>query len=200
MGNREDLLEGAKRCLLEKGYTRTTARDIAAAAGVSLAAIGYHFGSKDVLLTEALRQAIEEWGDDMARISTASKNAVDADPAERFAATWTKVTESFAQSRALWSIQFEMLAYIERDPGLRQTFAKAGKQARMALVDLFGIPASVTDPQEVEKIGAYYQTLLSGLAAQWLLDPETAPCGRDLIEAAQTVAKGLPIPTDSRTT
>ena len=29
MGNREDLLEGAKRCLLEKGYRATTARDIA---------------------------------------------------------------------------------------------------------------------------------------------------------------------------
>ena len=29
MGNREALLEGAKRCLLEKGYSRTTARDIA---------------------------------------------------------------------------------------------------------------------------------------------------------------------------
>ncbi|MGH4006514.1 MAG: TetR family transcriptional regulator, partial [Pseudonocardiaceae bacterium] len=44
MGNREDLLAGAKRCLYEKGYGRTTARDIAAAAGgVSLAAIGYHF-------------------------------------------------------------------------------------------------------------------------------------------------------------
>src|SRR6185437_10410782 len=50
MGNREDLLEGAKRCLLEKGYRATTARDIAAASGVSLAAIGYHFGSKEALM------------------------------------------------------------------------------------------------------------------------------------------------------
>ncbi len=28
MGHREDLLEGAKRCLLAKGFARTTARDI----------------------------------------------------------------------------------------------------------------------------------------------------------------------------
>ncbi|MET1071471.1 MAG: TetR family transcriptional regulator, partial [Umezawaea sp.] len=34
MGNREDLLVGAKRCLLDKGYARTTARDIATEAGV----------------------------------------------------------------------------------------------------------------------------------------------------------------------
>ena len=45
MGNREALLLGAKCCLLEKGLARTTARDIGGAAGVSLAAIGYHFRS-----------------------------------------------------------------------------------------------------------------------------------------------------------
>ncbi|MGH3648185.1 MAG: TetR/AcrR family transcriptional regulator, partial [Micromonosporaceae bacterium] len=50
MGNREALLEGAKRCFHEKGYARTTARDIAQASGVSLAAIGYHFGSKEALM------------------------------------------------------------------------------------------------------------------------------------------------------
>ena len=33
MGNREDLLAAAKRCLYEKGYAHTTARDIAAASG-----------------------------------------------------------------------------------------------------------------------------------------------------------------------
>ena len=54
MGNREALIEGAKTCLMEKGYNRTTARDIATAAGVSLAAIGYHFGSKDDLMNEAM--------------------------------------------------------------------------------------------------------------------------------------------------
>jgi AcrR family transcriptional regulator len=61
MGNREALLEGAKRCLLEKGYAKTTARDIADAAGVSLAAIGYHYGSKESLLEQAFMAAMEEW-------------------------------------------------------------------------------------------------------------------------------------------
>lgn len=54
MGNREDLLAGARRVIVERGVANATARDIAQAAGVSLAAIGYHFGSKDQLVTEAL--------------------------------------------------------------------------------------------------------------------------------------------------
>jgi AcrR family transcriptional regulator len=60
MGNREDLLAGALECLKTKGWTRTTVRDIAAAAGVNHAAIGYHFGSG--ALIEAFTQAIEAWG------------------------------------------------------------------------------------------------------------------------------------------
>jgi AcrR family transcriptional regulator len=62
MGNREDLPAGALACLKDKGWARTTVRDIAAAAGVNHAAIGYHFGSREALLTSAFVQAMEEWG------------------------------------------------------------------------------------------------------------------------------------------
>ena len=65
MGNREDLIAGAKRCLIEKGYAHTTARDIAAASGVSLAAIGYHFGSKDALMNQAVYESVGEWADEV---------------------------------------------------------------------------------------------------------------------------------------
>src|SRR5687767_6688051 len=54
ISHREDLIEGAIKCLRTKGYARTTARDIAAASGAGLASIGYHFGSKDALLAKAL--------------------------------------------------------------------------------------------------------------------------------------------------
>jgi len=53
MGHKEDLLEGAQRCLLAKGFVRTTARDIVAESGTNLASIGYHYGSKDALLVQA---------------------------------------------------------------------------------------------------------------------------------------------------
>lgn len=33
MGNREDLLAGARKAIIERGVAKTTARDIAAAAG-----------------------------------------------------------------------------------------------------------------------------------------------------------------------
>ena len=58
MGNREELLRGAKQSLVENGWGRSTVRAIADAAGVSHAAIGYHFGSREALLTQALETAM----------------------------------------------------------------------------------------------------------------------------------------------
>ena len=36
MGHREDLLTAARQCLEDKGYARTTARDLVAASGTNL--------------------------------------------------------------------------------------------------------------------------------------------------------------------
>src|SRR3954465_1880025 len=89
MGHREDLLDGAKRCLYEKGYARTTARDIVAASGTNLASIGYHYGSKEALLNQALMSATEDFGEAIDRLMGATPPA--ADPFERFEAIWTRV-------------------------------------------------------------------------------------------------------------
>jgi TetR/AcrR family transcriptional regulator, regulator of cefoperazone and chloramphenicol sensitivity len=42
----------------EKGYEGTSVRDLATAAGVNVAAVSYHFGSKDALYHEALRACL----------------------------------------------------------------------------------------------------------------------------------------------
>ena len=73
MGHREDLLAGAKKALLEKGYARTTARDIVAASGTNLGSIGYHYGSTEALMNAAMLSAIEEWGDAFGAALAASR-------------------------------------------------------------------------------------------------------------------------------
>ncbi|MFB4298209.1 TetR/AcrR family transcriptional regulator [Actinomadura sp. NTSP31] len=190
MGNREDLLAGARRCLLTKGYARTTARDVATESGVSLAAIGYHFGSKDELLRAALRQAIEEWGGEIAAI-LAAETGRGLSGAERFEATWARVLESFARTRPLWAIQFEVIAQIERTPELRDAFPEANREARLGLAELFGAGAAELGERRAELVGACYQALLAGLAAQALVDPGGVPAASDLLEAVRAIAAGI---------
>ncbi|MGW0884430.1 TetR/AcrR family transcriptional regulator [Streptomyces sp. NPDC002671] len=54
------LLEGALRTLSEQGIAKTSARTVAAAAGVNQALVFYHFGSVDELLATACRYGAEK--------------------------------------------------------------------------------------------------------------------------------------------
>src|SRR4051812_11888707 len=49
---RTAILEAAERLYADRGFADVTLRDIVAAADVNLAAVNYHFGSKDELIAE----------------------------------------------------------------------------------------------------------------------------------------------------
>jgi AcrR family transcriptional regulator len=49
---RASILDAAERLYADRGFSDVTLRDIVAAAGVNLAAVNYHFGSKDELIAE----------------------------------------------------------------------------------------------------------------------------------------------------
>jgi AcrR family transcriptional regulator len=189
MGNREDLLKGAKRCLLEKGYRATTARDIAAASGVSLAAIGYHFGSKEALMNQAVYEAVGEWSEGFEQaLAAADPNATAA---ERIELLWTHMVESFQQSRRLWLAQVELIVETDRQPELRKFFADIQPEAHMGLAELFHGAGPETDEKTAMAVGKLYHAILIGVMSQWLLDPKTAPTGHELIEALRTVAASI---------
>jgi AcrR family transcriptional regulator len=60
---RARLIDAAIKLFAEKGYEGTSVRDLATAAGVNVAAVSYHFGSKDALYTEALRSCLAPCGE-----------------------------------------------------------------------------------------------------------------------------------------
>lgn len=187
MGHREDLLAGAKRCLLAKGYARTTARDIVAASGANLGSIGYHFGSKEALLNAALIEATVEWSDELERALTLEVDE-NANNLERFEIIWNRVIELFAKHRALWVAQFEIFAQLEYSPEMRKFFAVSQEQARGGLAMLLQHIDPSFDPDNARLVGSFYLALMTGVMAQWLVDPDTAPTGRDLAQAIRLMA------------
>ena len=100
MSHREDLLAGAVRCLRERGYAHTTARDIVAASGTNLASIGYHYGSTKALLNAAVLAAMDDFGGEMARAIGEPDPGQSA--LERFEQFWTRVIDSFRTSSQVW--------------------------------------------------------------------------------------------------
>ncbi|SDN46792.1 TetR/AcrR family transcriptional regulator [Allokutzneria albata] len=184
MGHREELLAGAKQCLYERGYARTTARDIVAVSGANLASIGYHFGSKEALLTAALIEATEEWAE-------AVNKMWDPDPdapfMERFESLWKAVVASLGEHRNLWVSTFEALNQAERLPELKRRLSNDVELARGSFAQLFGPGPEPGDERADRAVGAFYVALMQGLMVQRLLDPERAPTGEDIALAMRTI-------------
>ncbi|MFI6696083.1 TetR/AcrR family transcriptional regulator [Streptomyces sp. NPDC050433] len=202
MGHREDLLEGAKRCLLEKGYARTTARDIVAASGANLASIGYHYGSKEALLNEAFIAVTEQWGDRVTEpegaegadgaaeaATVAAEAPVGAPPAtlDHFRDVWAKVVASHEESRPVWQLQMEVVSRVGIDDGLRKALAEKQLEGREGLAEgMFGVDPK-GDPEKARVVGLLTQALLAGVMVQWMVDPETAPSAQDLTDGLRAI-------------
>lgn len=55
---RERLLDSAEKLFAENGFARTSIRKITSSAGCNIAAVNYHFGSKDNLYREVFRRRL----------------------------------------------------------------------------------------------------------------------------------------------
>ena len=190
MGHREDLLDGAKRCLVQKGFARTTARDIVKESGANLASIGYHYGSKDALLVQAYVALVEEWGDGV-QPGAGTPPTTPARSLDRFREVWTHVTDSLPESRAVWLLSFEIVLLGDRLPEVRRLLADAQEASRSGLIPLFtDVPETDLDKAVVDTEGRFYLTLLQGLMLQWLFDPDTATDADRLTEGLRRVMEG----------
>jgi len=76
------ILDTAERLIAEQGYAATSLRHIIAEAGVNLAAIHYHFGSKEELLDEVILRKAEPMNQErLARLDQAEMEAAPKPPA-----------------------------------------------------------------------------------------------------------------------
>jgi AcrR family transcriptional regulator len=188
--HRERLVQGAMTCLREKGYARTTARDIAAASKSNLGSIGYHFGSKEALLNEAIRDGFAEWTAQLGSIAFADEGAT---PLQRGRASWVALTESFEEHRPLIVAFVEALAQSVRSDELRAQLADIYENGRAAVAQL--VEASLgeadIDDEQSRAVASFMIAVCDGLLLQWLVDPERAPTGEELtagLDAALPVA------------
>ncbi|MEV0736477.1 TetR/AcrR family transcriptional regulator [Streptomyces sp. NPDC050549] len=186
MGHREDLLEGAKRCLLAKGFARTTARDIVKESGTNLASIGYHYGSKDALLAQAYVSLVDdmsfEWGD-----------GLEGAPGslERFREVWSNVVASLRQPGSMWRLSGEIMAMGDQLPEARDQLALAQREGGRGLVSmLMGVPEGEVSDETADTLGSFYLVLMSGLIMQWTFDPKTAPDADRLTEGLRQLLEG----------
>ena|SRR5689334_1855351 len=181
MGHREALLGAARRCLEEKGYARTTARDLVAESGTNLASIGYHFGSKEALLNEAIGDAFQEWTNEV--IATSLEGNERA-PLDAVAASWVELLDhTFERNRPLLVAFVEALAQAERSPELRAQLAGHYQRCRDTLADVVSQSIGEAEGMNPQAVASFLMAVIDGLILQYLLDPDAAPSGAELAES-----------------
>lgn len=186
MGNREDLLAGARQVILERGVAKATARDIAAAAGVSLAAIGYHFGSKDELISAALTESLGSGiGDAMEAIvdETAALPLIDG-----FATLFDRMPEIFAANREALVASLENSVRVSRDAGASRALADATEQAHLGIVEVLRSARPDLGPADLDAIAKLEFVLVQSLGLLWIISPESLPTGDELARAVTAIA------------
>jgi len=181
--HRDQLVKGAIKCLQTKGYARTTARDIATASGANLASIGYHFGSKEALLNEAMIRLFSRRNWQVGERTLAPENA---SPLERLTAMFNAVGDVFNAPRPLFVSFVEALAAAGRSEDLREQLATHYRDARQGIA---AAVAAIFDPagghvgDDAEVMASLLMALFDGLVLQWLLYPDATPSGQELIDA-----------------
>lgn len=184
MGQRQDLLAGAKKCIAEKGYSRTTARDITAVSGANLAAIGYHFGSKEALLNAAVLDSFDEWG---TAIEEAMAAPHDGEPIDRLEWFLSGFLAGSAEHRATLAASVQAFAEAEFVPEIRRqlaaTYAEARRSVAAMLLDV--TPGDIDD--EGLKLGSLALAIINGTALQLFIAPESTPSAADLTAALKSL-------------
>jgi AcrR family transcriptional regulator len=197
MTNREALLESAITSLQDKGYAGTTARDVADGAGVSLGAIGYHFGTIQELLDAALAEAVRRWFEPLIGLLSQPQ------PPPSFAELGPgldRLLDTLAGHRPLVIAYFEALLRAERSLRLRTELANELDSFRQALTArikslLAGRPETAgPDPQAAASL---VMATFDGLIIQWLLAPDQVPTGQQIAETlGRTVALAASVSVD----
>jgi AcrR family transcriptional regulator len=187
---KQALLEAAKQLLLERGYAGTSVREIAAAAGVAnLAAVSYHFGSREKLLAEAILASFVEWAE---QVADSGPVEAQAGPHEQLAARARPTVDGIPAMRPLFVVALEAILQAQRSPELKRRLAEHYAEHRRRAME--GMRAAGSPlPDRMLEVGASYMiAVVDGLQLQALLDPDVIPTGEELAfmyEALAAVAR-----------
>lgn len=184
MGQREALLAGAKRCIAEKGYSRTTARDVVAVSGANLAAIGYHFGSKDALLHAAVLESFDEWGEAIEQAMIDPGAGAPLDRLEHFLAG---LLASAPERRSTLVASVQVFAEAEFVPELRDQLVRTYQQGTQAIAAmLLDIDIDAVD-EAGRRVGMLALGIINGTVLQWLIAPDSTPTAEELAAALRAL-------------
>ncbi len=166
---RDQMLAAAATLIAERGFSDTRIADVASRVGASPALVIYYFGTKDSLLTEALRWSERSFytaTEEMLRSTSSLRRRLE------LLVEWTLVPTTQNEIAGDWGLWFDLWAQAFRHPEVKKDRAELDAQWRelIARVVRAGIDADEIGTLDVETFAIVWSSLLDGLAVQVALD------------------------------
>ncbi|UCE85942.1 MAG: TetR family transcriptional regulator [Deltaproteobacteria bacterium] len=129
---KERILDAAERIFAERGFAGTSLRAVTSAADVNLAAVHYHFGSKEALLQEILHRRVAPINQERAkRLDRIEARAAEEPP----------------------SVEEIVAAFLEPAVQLGDGPESDGRAVRALAARIYGEPRELVEPMIREEFG-----------------------------------------------
>jgi AcrR family transcriptional regulator len=187
---REQMLRAAVAVICERGFSETRIADVAARAEASPALVIYYFGTKDGLLTEALR-----WSEDQFYAATEQVLARLDSARTRLEtlASLTCVRESDETVPDSWGLWFDLWVQAFRHPGVAKDRIEMDQRWRQAIARIVrdGQASGEFGEADIEDFAITWGALLDGLSIQVALEDPAVDSSRAVTIAMRLAAERL---------
>ena len=194
---RDQMLAAASTLIAQRGFNDTRIADVAKRVGASPALVIYYFGTKDSLLTEALRWSERSFyaaTEEMLRSTEKLRDRLET------LVEWTLVADKQEALTGDWGLWFDLWTQAFRHPEVKKDRAELDAQWRDLIARLVqeGIDAGEIEPLDVQTFAIMWGSLLDGLVVQVALDDPVVDSRRARQVALDVAAKELGLPSRPR--
>src|SRR4051812_29557473 len=172
---RDQMLVAAAELIAERGFGETRITDVAERAGASPALVIYYFGTKDKLLTEALRFSEQAFYTAADRLLAGTTSLA---PRLETLIRLTCVPQTADEIPGAWGLWFDLWAQAFRNPEVKRDRVELDQRWRTMVGDVVrdAVAAEEIQPVDADAFAVAFTALLDGLSIQVALeDPVVDP-------------------------
>ena len=174
---RDQMLAAAATLIAERGFSDTRIADVAERVGASPALVIYYFGTKDSLLTEALRWSERSFyaaTEEMLRSTDKLRDRLE------ILVEWTLVADKTDALTGDWGLWFDLWSQAFRHAEVKKDRAELDAQWRALISRIVqdAIDSGEIADLDVESFAILWGSLLDGLVVQVALDDPVVDLAR----------------------
>lgn len=172
---RDQMLQAAAEIIAERGFSETRITDVARRVGASPALVVYYFGTKDKLLTGALRYSENAFYEMTAQMLAATPTLRER--LEKLVHL-TCIPQGEHEVAGYWGLWFDLWNQAFRHPQVAKDRVELDARWRASIAKIVdeGVAAGEIEPVDSASFALTWTMLLDGLAIQVALaDPEVDP-------------------------